>query len=119
MRDVNEAKINGRLGRDPELKYTPAGLALCKFSIAHNKGKDKKGQERPPMWLDVVVWGDAAETVASQFRKGAPVLVEGRIESHDYEVNGQKRRAFEIVASSVLAVTDAKSGEAGDEDIPL
>lgn len=92
----NQITIAGRLGRDPEMSYTPAGKAITKFSIAVDQGKDKNA-----MWLNVVCWDSLAERANERFSKGAEVFVQGRLTMREYEdKSGAKRQAFDVVATS-------------------
>jgi single-strand DNA-binding protein len=96
---VNKVTLVGRLGQEPETKYTPSGAAVCKFSLATSeKFKDRAGarQERTE-WHTVRVWGKLAEICQEYLRKGALVYVEGRIRYEEWEKNGEKRRATVIV----------------------
>lgn len=104
MASVNRVMLIGRLGHDPELKYTPQGMAVCKFALATSEswvGKDGQKQENTE-WHKVVVWNKAAENVAKYLAKGRSCYVEGKIQTQSWEdKNGQKCYATEIVASSV------------------
>jgi single-strand DNA-binding protein len=93
----------GNLGRDPEVKFTPSGQAVANFSIALNerwKDKDGAAQERTE-WVRIVVWGKQAETCGQYLSKGRQVAVIGRLQTRDYEKDGQKHYITEIVASHV------------------
>lgn len=92
----NQLQIAGRLGRDPEMSYTPQGKAVTKFSMAVNQGQDK-----PAMWLNVVTWEQLAEKVNEKFRKGNEVFIQGKLTMRTYDdKNGEKRTAFDVVAST-------------------
>ncbi len=92
----NQLQIAGRLGRDPEMSYTPQGKAVTKFSMAVNQGQDK-----PAMWLNVTAWEQLAERVNEKFRKGNEVFVQGKLVMRTYDdKNGEKRTAFDLVAST-------------------
>ena len=94
---VNQWIGAGRLGRDPEMNYTPNGKAVTKFSIAVDQGK---GQDA--MWLNIVAWDKLAERIAQTAFKGNEVFVQGRLMMRAYEDrNGQKRQALEVVASTI------------------
>ena len=91
--------LMGRLTRDPELKYIPSGKAVCKFSIAIDAGTKEK---KETLFLDIVTWEKTAEACSTCLHKGAPVMVEGRINVRQWETDaGEKRKAWEIVASNV------------------
>jgi single-strand DNA-binding protein len=92
----NQITVVGRLGRDPEMSYTPAGKAVTKFSIAVDQGQNKDA-----MWLNVVCWDTLAERANERFAKGAEVFVQGRLTMRTYEdKTGAKRQAFDVVATS-------------------
>ena len=101
---VNSVTLVGHLGRDPEVRFTPQGQAVCNFSVATTeKWNDKDGgkQERTT-WHSIVVWGKQAETCGQYLAKGRLVYLEGKIQVREYEdKEGQKRKAFEIVANNV------------------
>ena len=91
---VNKAILVGRLGKDPELRYTPSGAAVASFTLATNErwtGQDGQANERTT-WHNIVVWGKMAETVKEYLRKGRQVYIEGRIQNRtsDYK-EGNKR----------------------------
>ena len=110
---MNKAIIIGRLGRDPELRYTEGGVAVANFTVATNESwKDKGGekQERTE-WHRIVAWGKQAEFCSNYLTKGRQVLVEGRIQTREWEdKSGAKRSTVEIVAVSVQAL-GARQGE--------
>jgi single-strand DNA-binding protein len=124
MSDVNKVLLLGRLGRDPEIKYTPNGQAVCNFSLATSEkwtGKDGKKGERTE-WHKVVVWAKLAELCGEYLHKGSKVFVDGRIQSRKYQgKDGTERTAFEIVAMQV-AFCDSKGqpgqSTAADEEPP-
>jgi single-strand DNA-binding protein len=104
MASMNKVILIGNLGRDPELRYTQGGSAVTNFTLATNdKWKDKDGnpQERTE-WHRIVVWGRAAENCAQYLQKGRSVLVEGRLQTREWEdKEGHKRQTTEINAASV------------------
>lgn len=67
------AEISGHLGRDPEVRYTPAGKAVCNFSVAYNPGK--KEDNKPTVWFNCICFGDLAEKLAKELSKGAGVVI--------------------------------------------
>jgi single-strand DNA-binding protein len=101
---VNKAILLGNLGKDPELKYTPAGQAVATFSLATTERYTDKGGQRQDRteWHNVVVWGKLAELVNQYLKKGRTVYIEGRITSRSWDDrDGNKRYRTEIVAQSV------------------
>jgi single-strand DNA-binding protein len=98
---INKVILVGRLGRDPELKYTPSGAPVAKFSLATDESfKDRTGekQERTE-WHRIVAWNKLAEICGEYLTKGKLVYIEGSIRSHEYQDQaGNKRTAYEIIA---------------------
>ena len=91
---VNRAILVGRLGRDPETRYTGAGQAVCNFSIATDETyKDKAGErQKRTEWHKIVIWGKSAENAQRYLKKGSLIFIEGRIQSHEYtDKSGAKR----------------------------
>ena len=105
MTTINKAIILGRLGRDPEVRYTSGGMAVANISIATNsRSKDQTGQ-----WVDVTEWhrvvlfNKTAEIAEKYLKKGGAVYVEGRIQTKNWEdkESGQKRYSTEIIADQM------------------
>ena len=100
---VNKVILVGRLGRDPETRYTGGGQAVANFSIATDETyKDRNGEkQKRTEWHKIVVWGKQAEIAQQYLKKGSLLFVEGRIQSREWQdKEGQKRTSFEIVASN-------------------
>jgi single-strand DNA-binding protein len=103
MSSVNKAILVGRLGRDPETRYTSGGQAVCNFTMATDETfKDRSGErQKRTEWHRIVVWGKQAEIAQQYLRKGALIYVEGRIQSRQWDDReGQKRTTVEIVANN-------------------
>jgi len=105
MPDLNKVYLAGRLTRDPELKYTQSGLAMCKLGLAashYYKGRDGEKKE-DTLFIDVTVWDKQAEYLGQRLRQGNPVLVEGRLRTDSWEdkTTGQKRSRIDIQALRV------------------
>ena len=98
--------IIGNLGSDPEMRYTPSNRAVTQFNVAVNQStKNQQTGEwvEETDWFRVSVWGDRAERMAEQLRKGNKVFVEGRFRTREFEGrDGQKRTALEITADSIV-----------------
>jgi single-strand DNA-binding protein len=100
---VNKVILVGRLGRDPETRYTSGGQAVANFSVATDESyKDRNGErQKRTEWHKIVVWGKQAEIAQQYLKKGSLVFIEGRIQSREWQdKEGQKRTAFEIVANN-------------------
>jgi len=117
MAGVNKAIIVGRLGRDPEIRYTPSGAAVANFSVATSEEwKDKETGEKQERteWHRVVAWRRLGEICGEYLRKGSQVYIEGRLQTRDWEDrDGNKRYTTEIVAQSMQMLDRAnKEGRA-------
>jgi single-strand DNA-binding protein len=112
---VNRVVLVGRLGRSPEMRYTPEGQALTRFSLATDRPV-KAGAERETDWHQVVSFGKVAEFAGQYLDRGRLVCVIGRITYRSWEGrDGQTRRMTEIVASDVVAL-DRKPEAEGDDN---
>jgi single-strand DNA-binding protein len=113
MGSYNRLIVVGNLGRDAELKYTPGGAAVCKFSVACNEtwtGKDGQKNERTE-WFSVDLWGKQAESLTEFLRKGKQVLVEGRMSTEEWtDKDGQKRKTVKVRADRIVLLGSAGSG---------
>jgi single-strand DNA-binding protein len=144
---VNKAILVGRLGRDPETRYTSGGQAVCNFTMATDESyKDRAGErQKRTEWHRIVVWGKQAEIAQKYLKKGSLLYLEGRIQTRQWDdKEGQKRTSTEIVANTFRMLggrgdgapgggpthADADSGpvhsaddlpgaEVSDEDIPF
>ncbi|EFK96513.1 Single-strand DNA-binding [sediment metagenome] len=117
MASVNKAILIGNLGRDPELRYTPSGAAVCTFSIATTeKWRDKQTNEMKEStnWHNIVLWGKQAETAKQYLTKGSPVYIEGRIQTRSWDDGGVKKYITEIVGQR-LQFLGRRGGEAAAE----
>ena len=106
--NVNSVTVVGNVTRDPELRYTSSGLAVCNFSVASNRrwlNKSTNDWEEKVSFFDVTVWADHGQNVAESVLKGDRVVVVGRMEQRSWETEtGDKRSKVEIVAD-VVAVS--------------
>ena len=102
---VNKVILLGRLGQDPELKYTPSGAAVCNFSLATSEtwtDKNSGQKNEKTEWHRVVVWGKLAELCNQYLAKGRQAFVEGRLQTRAWDdKSGQKRYTTEINAATV------------------
>lgn len=116
---LNVAVIMGRLVADPELRHTPNDVAVTTFTLAVDRSYSKAGTERQTDFIDVVAWRGTAEFVCRYFRKGQMMAVHGSIQTRSYtDKEGNKRKAFEIVATDVNFADSKKdnSGAPGSYD---
>ncbi|MCL4533369.1 MAG: single-stranded DNA-binding protein [Deltaproteobacteria bacterium] len=117
MASLNKVMLIGNLGKDPELRYTPDGLAILKFSIATSEYyNDKSGNKtEKTTWHNVVVFGKIAQTLANYLNKGKQVFVEGRINNRSYDKqDGTKGYISEVIANNIVLL-GAKGGGGGAE----
>jgi single-strand DNA-binding protein len=106
----------GNLGRDPELKVTPSGQALARFSVATTETwKNPQGEKQSKTeWHNIVVWGKQAETAEKFLRKGKQVLIEGRIQYREYtDQAGVKKTACEIRCDNFVMLGRMEEGGSG------
>ena len=114
----------GRLGRDPELRYTQAGRPVASFSLAVDRDfKDKATGERSTDFIDVVAWRQTAEFVSRYFTKGRMAVVEGRLQIRDWtDRDGGKRRSAEVIADGIYfagaKATQPSEGNADEGTLP-
>lgn len=104
MGSVNKAIVVGNLGRDAEVRYTPTGAAVASFSIATTENwtsKDGQKQEQTE-WHKIVLWGKTAESLQPYLTKGKQIYVEGRLQTRQWEKDGQKHYTTEIKADRVV-----------------
>ena len=115
--NINRVIITGNLTADPELRSLPSGTALCKLRVACNtRRKDNSTNEwvDKPNYFDVTVWGAQGENCARYLSKGRPVAIDGRLEWREYERDGQKRQAIDIIADSVQFLGGRDDAGAGN-----
>jgi len=114
--NINRVVLVGNLTRDPELRHTPSGTAVCSLRLAVNtRRKDESGQwTDKPNYFDVTVWGGQAESCSQFLSKGRPVGIDGRLEWREWEAqDGSKRQAVEVVADAVQFLDSRGDGEGG------
>jgi single-strand DNA-binding protein len=100
----NKIIIVGNLGRDPELRYTPQGTAVCSFSVATSEKKRDKGGDMQDVttWFRVTLWGKQAETASKYLTKGKPVYLEGRLRIEEWtDRDGNNRQSLEVNATDM------------------
>jgi single-strand DNA-binding protein len=127
---VNKVILVGRLGRDPETRYTSSGQAVCNFTLATDETyKDRAGErQKRTEWHRIVVWAKQAEIAQQYLRKGSLVYLEGRIQTRQWDDReGQKRTTTEIVATNfrmlggrgdaTAAAAGAGAGAGTDADV--
>lgn len=132
--NINRVVLVGNLTKDPELRQTPSGTDVCKLRVAVNTRVKKEGEWTDKAnYFDVTLWGNTAANAAKYLSKGRPVAIDGRLDWHEWEQDGNKRQAVEIIAENVQFLgggqggggnsgggqPDADSSASTDEDIPF
>lgn len=109
MAAFNKVLLMGNLTRDPELRYTASGAAVCSFGLAVNR-KFKQGEEWKDevCFVDLTVWGNQGENCAEYLHKGSLVFIGGRLNYQTWEADGQKRSKLEVVANNVQFLNEKK-----------
>ncbi len=112
-RSLNKVQLIGNLGKDPELKYTPSGVAVATFSIATSESwKDQEGnQQEKTEWHNIVAWRKLAEICGEYLKKGKKVYLEGKLQTRNYEKDGIKRYVTEIVADQLIMLDGGGGGK--------
>jgi single-strand DNA-binding protein len=116
MGSVNKVILVGNLGRDAELRYTPGGAAVSKFSLATTEvWNDKSGQKQERTeWHNIDIWGKQAETLTEYLRKGKQVYVEGRLQTDEYtDKEGVKRKSTKIRGDRIVLLGGGGGGGRG------
>ena len=135
MADLNQVILLGRLTADPELKQTPSGSFVCRFTIASNRMPNKDGETQAD-YINIVVWRKTAELVVKKFRKGKPILIQGSLKAGNYKDKKDSKPKYytEVEAYRVFFVGKSKAEqeekqsndfdftdfeEVGDSDLPF
>ncbi len=114
MQGLNRVLLVGHLGQDPELRHTQSGHAVVSMRLATNENwTDREGERRERTeWHTVIRWGPRAEALARDAKKGAHLLIEGRLQTRNWEDRqGGKRYVTEVVANTVLLLGAGTGGE--------
>jgi single-strand DNA-binding protein len=119
MASFNKVILVGNLTRDPELRYTPKGMAIAKVGLAVNRNwRNEAGETKEEVtFVDVDVFGRTAENLAQYMRKGSPILIEGRLrlDQWDDKQTGQKRSKLGVVGEVVQFLGSPRGGEGGGD----
>ena len=115
---LNVAVVMGRLTADPELRHTPNDVSVTSFTLAVDRTYVKSGEERQTDFIDIVAWRGTADFICRYFRKGQMMAVHGSIQTRTYtDKDGNKRKAFEILADDV-SFADSKRSDSGGNAAP-
>ncbi len=118
-RGLNKVMLIGRLGRDPEMRYTPSGRPVTTFSLATSRTwNTSEGERRTETeWFNIVAWGSLAEICKQFLNKGQQVYVEGRLQSRQWEDGeGIKHSVTEIVANEMIMLGDRREANNAGPD---
>ena len=119
MASFNKVILLGNLTRDPEVRYTPKGSAVCDLGLAVNRQYSlDNGEKREEVtFVDVVLWARLAEIASEYLKKGRPVLIEGRLQldSWDDKQSGQKRSKLRVIGETMQLLGGRQGGGEGDE----
>ena len=117
-RGLNKVMIIGRLGRDPEMRYTPSGRPVTTFSVATSRSWNTSDGERrsETEWFNIVAWGSLAEICNQYLVKGQQVYIEGRLQTRNWEdSDGNKHSSVEVVANEMIMLGDRRSDNQNDD----
>lgn len=113
---LNRVILIGRLTKDPELRYTPSGVAVTQFTLAVDRPFSSQGSDKEADFIPVVTWRQLAETCANYLRKGRLTAVEGRIQVRNYEGNDGKRvYVTEVIADNVRFLESSRGEQSSSE----
>ncbi len=117
MPNLNKVMLMGNLTRDPEIKYTPKGMAIANFGIAVNRvWSNEAGEKQEEVtFIDIEMFGRKAEVVGEYFKKGKPIYVEGRLklDSWDDKTSGQKKTKLKVVGETFEFLGSREGGGGG------
>lgn len=120
-RSLNKVMIIGRLGRDPEMRYTPSGRPVTTFSVATSRSWNTTDGERrtETEWFNIVSWGNLAEICKQYLNKGQQVYIEGRLQTRYWDdAEGNKHSSVEVVANEMIMLGDRRdSNQQSDDEI--
>lgn len=123
-RSVNQIQLIGRLGQDPDMRYTPSGTPVTQIRLAVNRRPrtDEQGnQVQETDWFPCILWQKLAEVAAEHLHKGDRVYVSGRMQSRSYERDGQKHTVWEAIVNDLVMLGSPRHdehGQQGDSDDP-
>ena len=122
MANINRVVLVGNLTRDPELRHTPAGTAVCSLRVAVNSRRKDGASGQwidKPNYFSISVFGNQAESCAQYLSKGRPVAIDGRLDWREWQTqDGQKREAVEVVAESVQFLGSRGDGGGENQFVP-
>lgn len=120
-RGLNKVMIIGRLGRDPEMRFTANGQPVASFNVATTRGwTNNEGERREETeWFHVVAWGGLAELCKKRLHKGSQVYVEGRLQTRSWEdTDGQRHYRTELVTQELIFLDTYEGPDTTEEELP-
>ena len=119
--DLNRVILVGRLTRDPELRYTPSGMAVASFSLANNRSYSTGGEKKDQVsYFDCVAWSKMGEIITEYCKKGKQIAVEGRLQQRRWDdQDGNKKTKVEIVVENFQFLSPRETGQETGMDIPV
>lgn len=113
---MNQVFLVGRMAADPEVRTTQSGVTVASFRLAVDRDYTPKGGQKETDWIDCVAWRERGEAIAKYFAKGKPIIIQGSIQTRNYEdKQGQKRKSTEVVVDRFEFVPKDKQGQASDD----
>ncbi len=120
MPALNRVQLIGRLGKDPESKYTPSGKRVAHFSLAVSQHWKANGETKEyTEWVNVETWGRLGEVCQEYLKKGSLVYVEGRLKTEKYEDKGENKFFTKVVTQMVQFLPDGRASDPLDEDADI
>ena len=123
MKGLNKVQLIGNLGKDPEIRYTPEGKQVAKFSMAANRTyKNKDGESiDDTQWFNIEAWSGLAKVVEEHLTQGDRVYIEGRLKTESYEKDGETKYFTKVVAQEMIMLGSFSSngGDVEEDDIPF
>ena len=116
MSGINRVILVGRVAVEPELRYTPNGIQVASFILAVDRNRLNAKGEKEADFIKIVVWRKLAEICAQYLNKGRLVAVDGRLQTKSYEINGQKRKDYEVVADDMRMLDRGKTANVDKAD---
>lgn len=117
MASMNFVVLIGRVVAPPELRYTPGGKAVAQFTMAVDRGRGGKSENKETDFVPIVVWERLAEICNEYLQKGKLISIQGRLQTRSYETqDGQKRKAFEVVASEMQMLSSGGERNSGERN---
>jgi len=112
MASYNKVILIGNLTKDPDLRYTTAGMSVVNFSLAINRKYTSDGEKKEEVdFFDIEAWDKLAELISEYLKKGSPVLIDGRLKQDRWEDNGKQRSRVKVVAQGIQFLPGGKEKE--------